>query len=84
MGNRCCRRRVESTEEPFWASYRDDGEFIPPSTARERRQNHGTTSMSEEVLQEMAADTGRPRRAAHAATELQARGIRVRAWQPDF
>ena len=84
MGN-CCRRRVEPSDgEPYWASYRDDGDFIPPSTARERRQNHGTTSMSEEVLQEMAADISRPRRAAHAAGELQGRGVRVRAWRPDF
>ena len=74
MGN-CCRRREDSSQEQGWADYRDSADFIPPSTARERRERPGTTSMSDEQLQEMTEDSTRPRKAAHAAAELQRRGL---------
>ena len=37
------------------------------------KEQPGTTSLSDEVLQELAADESLPRRAAHAARELERR-----------
>ena len=58
--------------ERMWRNYSDrEEEFVPPSTARQRRQRGiTTTSLTEEELETMANDTSRPRRAEHCAAEL--------------
>ena len=72
-------RQSWSSTDPYrdsggqpWKAYADrDHEFVPPSTARERRRRGVTTrSLPEKDLQEMAEDSGWPRRAEHAAREL--------------
>ena len=67
-----------------WKAYDDrDHNFVPPSTARQRRQRGvTTTSLSEEYLLAMAQDESRPRRAEHATRELARRRADVPASFP--
>ena len=59
-------------DAPGWMAYRDEGGFVPPSTARDRMRP-STTSMSEEVIKEMEEDKTRPLRAQAASRELRRR-----------
>ena len=72
MGCVCCKRRLAGVGHDV-----PDSEFIPPSTAWERRQRGvATTSMDSEKLVALADDMSRPTRADHATAELRRRGHR--------
>ena len=73
---RCCRvRQVPQRGAAGGERPEEVDEFLPPSTAAERRRRGvATTSLDVDTLKQYARDETRPRRAEHAAAELLRRG----------